>query len=165
MFQLVLALLIATLLILAYINRPRRAPGALPYQPAAALFSPAERAFLSVLDQVVGDQYRVLGKVRIADLAQVRPGLDRPARMIALNRVAAKHFDFVVCRADDLSVICAVELNDKSHAGRGVKARDELVAGVCAVIGLPLLWVPAKPSYSVPDLRAQFRELVARRHA
>jgi len=33
-----------------------------------------------------------------------------------MTRVAAKHFDFVVCRANDLEVLCAVELNYKSHS-------------------------------------------------
>lgn len=162
---LVMLLLIATLAALVILNLPRGAKGALPYLPAPALFSPAERAFLAVLDQVVGTKYRVLGKVRIADLAQVKPGLDKAARMTALNRVAQKHFDFVVCNAADLSVVCAVELNDKSHAGRRVKARDELVSRICAVIGLPLLQVQARQSYSVDALRAEFQELLTPRES
>jgi len=87
-----------------------------PYVPAKALFSPAERSFLGVLDQAVGPGHRVFGKVRVADLASVKSGLGTAARQGALNRVAAKHFDFVVCRASNLSVICAVELNDISHS-------------------------------------------------
>lgn len=36
-----------------------------PYVPAKALFSPAERSFLGVLDQAVGLEHRVFGKVRV----------------------------------------------------------------------------------------------------
>jgi hypothetical protein len=126
-----------------------------PYQPVKALFSPAERSFLGVLDQAVGSDYRVFGKVRIADTASVKSGLGNSARQGALNRIAAKHFDFVVCRASDLSIVCAVELNDKSHAGQRTQARDELVRNVCKAIGLPLLAVPAKQSYSLQEVRAQ----------
>jgi hypothetical protein len=127
-----------------------------PYQPAKALFSVAERSFLGVLDLAVGSEYRVFGKVRVADVALVKSGLGNSARQGALNRIAAKHFDFVVCRASDLSVVCAVELNDKSHASQRAQARDELVANVCQAIGLPLLAVPAKQAYSVQELQAQF---------
>ena len=67
-----------------------------PYQPAKALFSAAERSFLGVLDQAVGSEHRVFGKVRVADVAMVKPGLGKSARQGALNRVAYKHFDFVV---------------------------------------------------------------------
>lgn len=131
-----------------------------PYVPTKALFSPAERSFLGVLDQAVGPEHRVFGKVRVADLASVKPGLGTAARQGALNRVAAKHFDFVVCRASDLSVVFAVELNDSSHSSKRAQARDELLTKVCEAIGLPLFQVPAKRAYSVQGLRAQFASAV-----
>ena len=127
-----------------------------PYQPAKPLFSAPERSFLGVLDQAVGPEHRVFGKVRVADVAAVKSGLGNSARQGALNRIAAKHFDFLVCRSGDLSVVCAVELNDKSHASQRAQARDELLANVCRVINLPLLTVPAKAAYSPQDVRAQF---------
>ena len=133
----------------------------LPYQSANALFSAAERSFLGVLDRAVGPDYRVFGKVRVADVAAVKPGLSNSARQVALNRVAAKHFDFVVCRAADLSLICAVELNDKSHSSRRAQARDHFVAQVCRTVGLPLLTVQAQRSYSVQDIQSQFASLVS----
>ena len=131
-----------------------------PYIPAKALFSPAERSFLGVLDQVVGPEHRVFGKVRVADLASVKPGLSTSARQGALNRIASKHVDFVVCRASDLSVVCAVELNDSSHSGKRAQARDELLGNICQAIGLPLFQVPAKRTYSVQELQAQFASAI-----
>jgi hypothetical protein len=131
-----------------------------PYVPAKTLFTAAERSFLGVLDQAVGSEHRVFGKVRVADLALVKPGLGTAARQGALNRVAAKHFDFVVCRASDLSVVCAVELNDSSHSSKRAQARDELLTKVCEAIGLPLVQVPAKRAYSVQELQAQFASVV-----
>jgi hypothetical protein len=131
-----------------------------PYVPAKVLFSPAERSFLGVLDQAVGSEHRVFGKVRVADLAAVKPGLGNAARQGALNRVAAKHVDFVVCRASDLSVVCAVELNDSSHSSKRAQARDELLINVCRAIGLPLFQVPAKRAYSVQELQAQFASVI-----
>lgn len=132
-----------------------------PYQPAKTLFSAAERSFLGVLDQAVGSEHRVLGKVRVADVAVVKPGLGNSARQSALNRVAYKHFDFVVCRASDLAVVCAVELNDKSHSSRRAQARDDLLLKVCQAIDLPLLNVPAKQAYSPQELRSQFLAAVS----
>ena len=131
-----------------------------PYQPAKPLFSAAERSFLGVLDQAVGPEHRVFGKVRVADVAAVKSGLGNSARQGALNRIAAKHFDFLVCRSGDLAVVCAVELNDKSHSSQRAQARDELLANVCRVINLPLLTVPAKATYSPQDVRAQFLAVV-----
>ena len=127
-----------------------------PYQPAKTLFSATERSFLAVLDQSIGQEYRVFGKVRVADIALVKPGLGKSAHQGALNRIAYKHFDFIICRATDLTVIYAVELNDKSHSSRRAQSRDELLLNVCKAINLPLLAVPAKQSYSVQEIRSQF---------
>ena len=132
-----------------------------PYLPAKSLFSVAERSFLGVLDQAVGAEYRVFGKVRVADLVSVKPGLSNSARQGALNRVASKHFDFVVCRATDLSPVCAVELNDKSHSHQRAKARDDLIAKVCGAINLPLLTVQAQQAYSLQEVQARFIAAIA----
>jgi hypothetical protein len=136
-------------------------PDNLPYQSANTLFSAAERSFLGVLDRAVGSDYRVFGKVRVADVAVVKSGLSNSARQVALNRIAAKHFDFIVCRADDLSLVCAIELNDKSHSSQRAQARDEFVAQVCRTVCLPLLTVQAQRSYSVQDIQSQLASLLS----
>jgi hypothetical protein len=131
-----------------------------PYTSRNPLFSAAERSFLGVLDKAVGSDHRVFGKVRVADIAKVKSGLNNSARQGALNKIASKHFDYVVCRHSDLSVVCVVELNDKSHASKRAQARDKFIDGVCDTIGLPLLKVPAKRSYSVDGISALFMEAI-----
>jgi hypothetical protein len=116
---------------------------ALPYVASKTLFSAAEQKFLAHLEQAAGPQFRVFVKVRIADVAQVKPGLSRSMHQAALNRIASKHFDFVVCRPHDLAVVCVVELNDRTHGGKRAKQRDAFVADVCQTIGLPLWTVAA----------------------
>ena len=155
---LLLLLVFAFFIVLATLKGKQDASGSVgfPYQPAKALFSAAERSFLGVLEQAVGPEHKVFGKVRVADIALVKTGLGNSARQGALNRIAAKHFDFIVCRASDLSIVCAVELNDKSHANQRAQMRDEFLAKVCQTIHLPLITIPAKQTYSLPEVQAQF---------
>jgi hypothetical protein len=150
---------LVTLVISTRLQGSRRQVG-FPYVPAKALFSQAERNFLGQLDVAVGPEFRVFGKVRIADVAMVRPGLSRSVRQGALNKIAAKHFDFVVCRLSDLAVVCAVELNDRSHGSKQAQRRDAFVAQVCQAIGLPLWTVTAAAAYHVEALSGQFQSLV-----
>lgn len=163
---LLLAVVLAVVVILGSLTKPTGALGRLgfPYERGKPLFSAAERSFIGVLDQAVGPDHRVFGKVRVADVAAVKPGLGNSARQGALNRIAAKHFDFVVCRADDLSVVCVVELNDKSHGSRRAIARDELISKICHVIELPIVTVPAKATYSPNEVREQFLAAIAAPH-
>ncbi len=136
---------------------------ALPYRAGGPLFTPEERAFLAVLDQAVGPEYRVFGKVRVADVVAAKPELQDAARQRALDRIAALRFDFVACRASDLSVCCAVELDAAAHPGGRADAGDELLSNVCRAAGLPLLSVTAGPAYAVHDLRERFLAAVAPR--
>ena len=132
----------------------------LPYVKNASLFSAAERSFLGVLDQAAPPAYRVFGKVRIADVISVRKLANRGAWQRAFNKISGKHFDYVLCRADDLSFACVVELDDKSHAKQQRKQRDSFVEEVCSVTGLPLLRVPARHAYAVEDIRQQLHALL-----
>lgn len=149
---------IVLLVLVAVVARLKQQGGrskAFPYTKKQALFSPAERSFLGVLEQAVAEEYRVFGKVRVADVVEPQKDLDNSNRQKAFNRISAKHFDFVLCSKNDLSVVCAVELDDQSHQQRKRQERDAFLVGLCQAVALPLIQVPARRSYSVPELRAK----------
>ncbi len=125
----------------------------LPYQKADALFTPAERSFLGVLQQSVGDNAAIFGKVRVADVVEPKAGLGRSARQKAFNKISAKHFDFLLCDKEDLTVACAIELDDESHNSKRRQERDEFLKGVCEAADVPLIQVPAKSAYVISEVR------------
>lgn len=131
-----------------------------PYTKIGPLFSPAERSFLGVLQQAVGESYFVFGKVRVADVVSIRSTPNKGGRQRAFNRISAKHFDYVLCAKDDLSVVCVIELDDQSHQQRKRQARDSFLVGLCRAISLPLIQIPAQRAYSVSDLHAKVVEAV-----
>lgn len=153
-----LLLLVLVVVVLAFIVAKRRNQGAssqvaeFPYALGDKLFTPAERSFLGVLDQSVGSDFRVFGKVRVADVIAVEKGTPKSVWQRAFNRINAKHFDFVLCSPTDLKPLCAVELNDKSHAQDARKGRDQFLEEVCKKAGLPLVFFPAQHAYSTVEV-------------
>jgi len=131
---------------------------ALPYQKEPALFTPAECSFLAVLEQALGDRYRVLGKVRLADVIRVKSGLSGSARQQAFNRIQSKHLDFVVCDPNDLSIQFVVELDDSSHQQSRRQARDEFLDKALGVAGVPVFHFPVKRAYAFQEIRAAIFE-------
>lgn len=131
---------------------PSESADGFPYVLGDALFSPAERSFLGVLDQAVGADFRVFGKVRVADVVSVVKGLPKSRWQRAFNQISAKHFDYVLCRPTDLKPVCAIELNDQSHTRDERKGRDKFLEGVCAAAGLPLVFLPAQHAYTVSEV-------------
>ena len=126
---------------------------AYPYQKESHLFSPAERSFLGVLEQAVGDQYRVMGKVRLADVIKVRPGINGRGWQSAFNRIQSKHVDFVVCNTTDLAVQYVVELDDQSHGRTKRQGRDEFVDKALQAAEVLIFHFSAKQSYAVTEVR------------
>lgn len=154
-----LFLILIVLLMLAFIAiKLKQSAGqteGYPYTKKQVLFSPAERSFLGVLEQAIGEEYLVFGKVRVADIVEPQRSLDKSKRQRAFNRISAKHFDFVLCAKGDLAVVCAIELNDQSHQQSKRQDRDAFLVGLCQAISLPLIQMPAQRTYSVPEIRAK----------
>lgn len=159
-----IALVILALIAAAFLRHKARggaSDSALPYSKAPALFTPAERSFFGVLTQAVGGDFQLFGKVRVADVLIVTSGLDRSARHTAFNRISAKHFDFVLCSPGDFSVLCVIELNDKSHSQTKRQQRDDFLEAACRAAGLPLLVFPAQATYSLEEVRRRVAEVVS----
>lgn len=151
-FVIILSFIATVLLALWRINEKISTSKDYPYQKAS-LFTPAELSFLRVLYQTVGSSAKVFGKVRVASIIATERGLLSGDRQKAFNRISNKHFDFILCKNDDLSVICAIELNDQSHLSIQRKQRDEFLTELCDAAGLPLIQITAKRNYVVNDIK------------
>lgn len=133
---------------------PQDESSELGYRKKGPLFTPAERSFYGVLLQAVDqEKYQVFGKVRVADLLEPQPSRNRSQWQRAFNAISSKHFDFVLCKTDDLTPVAVIELDDKSHNQKHRQKRDELLKKICKQTGLPMLQVPAKWAYKTEVLK------------
>lgn len=125
------------------------------YYARKALFTPAERSFLGVLEPQLPPGVRVFGKVRLEDIVGVRAGLSRSERQAARNRINRKHVDFLLVRASDLAPLAGIELDDSSHEEEDRRDRDAFVDAAFASAGLPLIHVPVQRSYNPAEVKAK----------
>ena len=92
-----------------------------------------------------------MGRVRLADLIQVRP--KTPSFQSWQNRIHAKHIDFLICDRGTLEAKLAVELDDATHQRPDRQARDTFVNQALSDAGVPLLRIDVGPSYDTQALR------------
>lgn len=128
-----------------------------PYKRAPLLFTPAERIFYKQLVRAVNGEYLVFGKVRVADLVTIKSTYGSKGSMRDLARVAQKHVDFCLCDPETLAVVCAIELNDKSHDREDRKSRDGFLNKVFKDVGLPIVWMKAQNNYNPAEIRQSIR--------
>lgn len=157
---------LGVLVLLAFVLSLRKRLGRryrLPYVVDELLFSPAQRAFLVVLERAVGRDYRVYGRVRAVDVIGLRrrPRLDRRSRRRALERLWNWHFDFLICSAQTGAIVCAVNLAPRSrwHRGPPRTALDQ----ICAAAELPLVRFSEADSYRVAEIAPPVLAAIASR--
>jgi predicted RNA-binding Zn-ribbon protein involved in translation (DUF1610 family) len=151
----ILVVLVGLLIFKKYFKSDSSA--AFPYQSKNSLCSPAERSFLGVLDQLLVDKYRVILKVRLADLLEVPKGVSKSLRQSALNRISSKHADFVVCDKNNLSILGVIELDDQSHKSAKRQKRDGFLDSALIAASIPIVHIRAQNTYSVVDIQNQLQ--------
>lgn len=157
LFKLALPVLIlfgvVVLLIPLFSSGGKKKAPVVRYQKIDRLFTKAERSFLGVLNQAVGNQFQIMGKVRLSDVIKPAGTNDRSGWQRAFNRITSKHLDFVACDPSDLSIKFAIELDDSSHQRGDRTARDQFLNEAMKSAGVPLYRFSAKRTYSIADIR------------
>lgn len=123
-------------------------------QRKASLFSPVERSFLGLLEKAVQNEYRIINRVKLADVLDVRdPATDKSRRSILL-KLNAKYLDYVLCEPETMKVIAVLDLVN-THNKEGHKAvPDWFVSGALETAGVPYLRIGIKAGYTVSELQA-----------
>ncbi len=131
------------------------------YKAVPGLFTPAEQLFYSTLETAItGIPVKLLGKVRIADLIRVRPGLSKEDYNGAFAKIRSKHVDFVLIHPLTTAPLLVIELDDSSHDAYERKVRDAFVDEAMYQAQIPILHVPLRQRYIEQNLRAQIIEIL-----
>ena len=96
--------------------------------------------------------------VRIADLLRVEKNAKNKRAWI--NKILAKHIDFVLCERDSLQPLLCIELDDSSHQRPERIERDKFVDAAFDAAKLPLIRIPVSDTYPLSELRNVIRELI-----
>lgn len=146
-FIVVLAIIFAAVLLMRMWSGPER----LPYQARGRLVTKPELRFYKSLTKAVQDDWEIFAMVRIADLLRVEPGVQQRRKW--LNKILAKHIDFVLCDPNTLEPIVCIELDDPSHQRPDRIERDIFVNRAFDSAGLPLLRIATQPKYAAREIR------------
>ena len=120
-----------------------------PFDSKAAIYTGAEKNFLHLVEKALGDEYRVLNRVALADIINIRKGVSKKASQTAINNANNKYLDFVVCQRDTMKLLGAV---------------DWFVSGALEAASIPHVRIKVKSSYSVEEIRACLGSKILGKH-
>jgi very-short-patch-repair endonuclease len=102
--------------------------------------SEAEKKFYFVLAEILGKDYLIFSKVRMADLLYL-PKMSNSDFYHYQNKIQAKHVDFLICDKENIKPLLAIELDDSSHLKMDRILRDKLVDKIFESAKLPILHI------------------------
>lgn len=124
------------------------------YSLKQSLITPAEKEFLNVLEQVVGDRYVIKPQVQLSSIVKPVDSNEHFTNYHDFNQIKAKSIDFVLFDKDYRPYL-AIELDDSTHRRWDRIKRDVFIDDVMKGVHLRIIHVPVEYVYDPSELRDQ----------
>ena len=124
-----------------------------PFDRKDAVYTPAEKNFQVLIEQAIGNNYRVLNRVKLSDVVTIRNGVSSRASQTARTNAESKYLDFVICDRDNMKLLGAIDLVDTKGKGYKVK-KDWFVSGALEAASIPHVRIKVKATYTLDEIRA-----------
>lgn len=148
---LILALVVITALFATKLTDTHGNP--YPFNQKKVLFTQVETAFLSLLEKAVGDDYKVVSRVKLTDVIEFKPGVNGKAKRAALNKAQNKQLDFVLLDKNTLNIVAAVDLVNNATKSGHKASKDWFVSGALETAGVPHIRMKVKTGYKPSEVR------------
>ena len=124
-----------------------------PFDSKNSVFTPAEKNFQNLVEQAMGTKYRIINRVKLADIVTIRNGVSDRASQSAVNNAEGKYLDFVICDRSTMKLLGAIDLVDTQGKGYKIK-KDWFVSGALEAASIPHLRIKVKANYTLDEIRA-----------
>lgn len=123
-----------------------------PFKKKNQLFTSVERSFFVLLDRAVGNDYKIVNRVRLNDIIETKETVKGRSKRSASLKAQNKLIDYVLCDPKDFRIIAAVDLVNQTQGGHKSKA-DWFVTGALEAAGIPHIRIKVKSGYKVEEIR------------
>ncbi len=124
-----------------------------PFDSKQVIFTSAEKNFQNLVEQAMGGKYRVINRVKLADIVTIRNGVSDRASQSAVNNAEGKYLDFVICDRHTMKLLGAIDLVDTQGKGYKIK-KDWFVSGALEAASIPHLRIKVKANYTLEEIRS-----------
>jgi hypothetical protein len=125
------------------------------YEIKPSVYSGAQQAFYKAIQVALAGEYYLLTNINVADVLGVVAG-NTLATQVALNQLAAKQFDLVVCDNVKLTPVCVIDFGN---------THDAQLKAACESAQLPLVSFNTQADYDSQLLRAKILSVINAKHS
>lgn len=153
MEYLILSLVLLAFLAAFFASRMLHHGNPFPFTKKNQLFTQVERSYLSLLEKAVGDHYKIINRVKLADLIELRQNTDIKTKRSAMIKLNAKTIDYVLVDNSDMSIVAAIDLVNNTNTDGHKAIPDWFVSGSLEASGIPYIRMKVKASYTVAEVQ------------
>lgn len=124
-----------------------------PFDRKNAIFTPAEKNFQNLVEQALGNKYRIVNRVKLSDIVTIRNGVSSRASQTAVTNAENKYLDFAICERDSMKLCGVIDLVDTKGKGYKIK-KDWFVSGALEAASIPHIRIKVKANYTLDEIRA-----------
>ena len=128
------------------------------YRRAKFFMSRAEHELYDVLEEAVGDDYRVFPQVHLSTILDHK--VKGQSWRGALSHIQRKSVDFVLCDKNYISPQLVIELDGSSHDREDRQKRDSEVERILSEADLPLLRIKNHGSFDSERIAGQINRAI-----
>lgn len=124
-----------------------------PFTRKQSVFTQVESAFLNLLERAVGDQYKIVSRVKLIDVIDCKEGLSVKSKRAAIAKAKNKQLDFVLIDKEKMTIVAAVDLVNNANKDGHKAQRDWFVNGALEAAGIPHIRMKVKSGYRPSEVR------------
>ncbi|MBU2917298.1 MAG: hypothetical protein ACJAZB_000667 [Psychrosphaera sp.] len=123
-----------------------------PFKKKTQLLTSIERGFLALLEKAVGNDFKIVNRVKLNDIIDLKDSVTGKAKRSALMKTSSKYIDYVLCDPNTFRIIAAVDLVNHNKGGHKSK-QDWFVNGALEAAGIPHIRIKVKAGYQIEEIR------------
>ncbi len=124
-----------------------------PFKRKQSIFTQVESAFLNLLERAIGDQYKIVSRVKLIDVIDCKEGLSPKSKRAAIAKAKNKQLDFVLIDKEKMTIVAAVDLVNNANKDGHKAQRDWFVNGALEAAGIPHIRMKVKAGYRPSEVR------------
>lgn len=149
----ILLLVLLAIIAAVVVNRLVHHGNPFPFHKKPQLFTHVERSYLQLLERAVGEKYKIINRVKLADILELRDNADSKTKRAALLKLNAKYLDYVLCDTEDMSIVAVIDLVNNTNKEGHKAVPDWFVSGALEASGIPYIRMKIKAGYTVADIQ------------
>jgi len=124
-----------------------------PFKSKSALITQVEKSFLALLEQSVGDDYKIVSRVKLVDIIDFKSGISVKSKRTALTKAKNKQLDFVLLDKNNFNIVAAIDLVNNNNKEGHKAQKDWFVGGALESAGIPHIRMKVKAGYKASEVR------------